>query len=171
MAKKTVKQVIENWDAADQQIRELGDLLLEINQKEATAKKIIDRETAKLSEAVKPLQDKMKSAVKLLKKFAVKNRIDFEGAQSRKLNFGILGWRKSTSIDAKLTTPELIRKVFGKAGEKYIRQAEESVNKDVIKELTDEQLTSVNAQRDNKEVFFVEPSLPKAVDYDETQSL
>jgi len=155
---------IANWAEADEIVRQIGDLQLQITNLEQAAKEDLDSIKAKLAEAVKPLQEKIKLHTRSLEAFAANNRKDFGRAQSRKLNFGMLGWRKSASISIKKTTLELIRKVFGKRYAEYVH-VKESVNREALRRLTDEQLASVGARRKIKEAFFVEPDLPEIVDY------
>lgn len=171
MAKKRIKTdkplviPIPNWQEADAIVRRVGDLQLEIVSREQKAKDKIDKAKAELAESVQPILDKIRLHTQSLEAFAVNNRKDFGKNQSKKLNFGLLGWRKSTSISIKKTTLEFIQKIFGRNYKKYIH-TKELVNKEALKQLTDEQLASIAAQRKIKEAFFVEPELPEAVDYE-----
>lgn len=171
MAKKRIKTdkpliiPIPDWQHVDAIVRRIGDLQLEIVGCEQKAKDKIDKAKAELAESVKPIQDKIQLHTHSIEAFAVNNRKDFGKSQSKKLNFGLLGWRKSTSISVKKTTLELVQKIFGRNHKKYIH-VKETVNKEALKQLTDEQLASIAAQRKIKEAFFVEPELPEAVDYE-----
>lgn len=170
MAKSRIKsdkqiETIADWQAADDFIKQIGDLQLEIKQHETTANDTINLAKSDLAKAVNPLLERITVLTDSLEAFAANRPDDFGKAQSRKLNFGLLGWRKSTSISIKQTTLELIKKVFGKKADQYIRTKEE-VDKDALSGLTDQQLVSVDARRKPKEVFFVEPCLPEAVDYE-----
>ncbi|HAL45499.1 MAG: hypothetical protein A2Y12_08815 [Planctomycetes bacterium GWF2_42_9] len=161
---KSEKQIetISDWQQADDFLKQIGELQLEINQAEADANEQANK--AKMIAIAEPLQKKIKILQDGLEAFAANHVDDFGKAQSRKLNFGLLGWRRSTSISIKESTLELIKKVFGKKADTYIRLKEE-VNKETLSELTDQQLVSIDARRKPKEVFFVEPDLPGAVDY------
>jgi len=156
---------INNWSEADGLVREIGDFQLKINQAEHTAKDKIDEAKAELAEEIKPSQEYIKQYVRSLEAFAVSHREYFEKQKSLKLNFGILGWRRSTSISIKKTTLELIKKVFSRVRAKTLIRTKESVDKEALAKLTDEQLADVGARRVEKDVFFVEPELPEAVDY------
>lgn len=165
---KSEKQIetIADWQQADEYLKSIGELQLEINQAEGLANEAINDAKAEMTKTVEPLQNKIKILSDSLEAFAANHADDFGKAQSRKLNFGLLGWRRSTSISIKDSTLELIRKVFGKKAETYIR-TKEDVDKETLAKLTDQQLASVDAKRKPKEVFFVEPDLPGAVDYPE----
>lgn len=154
---------IENWDKADGHIRRIGDLIQQIQKAEADAKESIDKIKAVLAEDVKPSQKEIKKLTRSIEAFAANHREDFGSARSRKLNFGLLGWRKSTSISIKKDiTLELIKQVFSRAKAKTFIRITESVNKETLANLKDEQLATVKAQRKVKDDFFVEPSIPEA---------
>jgi len=156
---------IETWDKADEHIRSIGDLQLKINQAEASAKDAIDEAKAELVESVKPLQSAIELHHRSLEAFAAARKDDFAGQKSRKLNFGLLGWRKSTVTIIKKNTLELIKALFPAAKAKAYIHTKETVDKEALAKLTDQELADISARRESKDVFFVEPDLPKAVDY------
>lgn len=156
---------VRDWAHADELVRQISDHQILIEKLEAAAKLRIDNTKSVLAKGVKGNQKAIKRYQESLEAFATTHRADFRKQKSRKLNFGSLGWRKSTAIKITKKTLELIKQVFtyGKAAA-YIR-TKESVDKDALAKLTDEQLASVKARRDNKDVFFVEPDSTKAADY------
>ncbi len=164
---KSDKQIepIKDWQQADEFIRQVGGYQILIRNAEKTATEEIDSAKAKLVKAVKPLQDKIIILTDSLEAFAANHTDDFGKAQSRKLNFGTIGWRKSTAVIIKKTTLELLHKIFKGNAPAFLR-FKEDVDKEALQSLTDEQLASVDARRVNKEPFFVEPDLPEAVNYE-----
>jgi phage host-nuclease inhibitor protein Gam len=168
MAKKKKTQsniiTISTWNEADEMLRRIGDIILEINQHESTAKADIDEANAALAKATTPLQTEKDQLFESLEDFATNHRTELNGAQSRELHFGKLGWRKSSSIHTKADTLKLIEDVYGKKSSQYLT-IKKTVNKDALKLLTDKELASVKAQRKPKEEFYAEPTLPSAVDY------
>jgi len=157
---------VNSWRHADQLVREIGDYEAGIQEAEDHARKKIERIKAELAVKTKPLQDMVTRRIRSLEAFAITHKNDFEKQKSKKLNFGILGWRKSTSVRVKKTTLEKIRQVFSKAKAALYIHTKESVNKEALAKLTEEQLASVGARRDSKDVFFVEPDLTKAAEYE-----
>ena len=162
---KPVLIQIPDWLLADEHIRQISEFQTHISKAEKTAKDDIDAIKATLVENVKPLQESIKICVRSLDAFAATHKEDFKKQRSRKLSFGILGWRKSTSISIKKNTLERIKQVFVKATQKMCIRVKESVDKEALAKLTEEQLASVGARRKEKDVFFVEPSSQEAVDY------
>ena len=160
---KTQIETVKDWQQADELIKQIGELSLQIQQEEKAANDIIIDAKVQLAEDTKPLFKKITVLTDSLEAFAANNIKDFGKAQSRRLNFGILGWRKSSEINVKKTTLDLIKKMFGKKAEQYLH-IKETVNKEALESLQDAELASVDARRTNKEPFFVEPDLPKAID-------
>lgn len=164
MAKKRIKNTddlyrILTFAQADNHIKAIGELQRQIDALNARA----DKRLNKIKETTKAqaggIADKMRKHVDSLEAFCAANREDFAGQQSRKMVFGVLGWRKSTSIKVSTkTTIQKIKEVFGEVCNQYLRISEEA-DKDALRKLTDEQLKQIDAKRQNKEVFFVDPDL------------
>ena len=157
---------IENWEQAAAILREVGDNQLAIRQVEADAKSSIDEIKAELAQDVKPRKELIDQDTRSLEAFAVGHKSEFGKTRSRQMNFGTLGWRKTTSISiTKKTTVDLIRQVLSKAKAAVCINVKETVSKDGLAKLTEDQLAELHASRKVKNDFFVEPDLPEAVDY------
>ena len=156
---------IPNWDHADQYVRRIGAHLSTIKRAECDAKKNIDKTKAELAKRVKKLQAIIHLYTNSLEAWAVIHKTEFGKQRSKKVNFGTIGWRKSTSTIIKKNTLELIKQLFSKAKAATYIHTKETVDKDALAKLTDEQLALVGARRKIKDDFFVEPDLSKAVDY------
>jgi len=165
---KSAKTVlsIETWEQADELVRRIGDLQGDIAKAEAAAKKKTDAVTAQLAEDVKSAQEGIEVYTESLNAFASANRKEFGAMQSKKLNFGTLGWRKSTIIIVKKATAGLIEALFGKRAASYLN-VKVTPNKEALAKLTDDELLGIQAQRKDKEVFYVEPFERKAAEYGE----
>jgi len=155
---------IKNWVHADETIRAISVHQALIRKLEDTAKCRIDKVKADIAAKIKPSQDVIKIHQRSLEAFATSRQADFGKDRSKKLNFGTLGWRKSTAINITKKTLELLKQVFGSKAKAFIRTKEEP-DKEAMARLTDEDLVRVGARRKSKDVFFVEPDLPEAVDY------
>lgn len=156
---------IENWGQADAMLREVGDNQLLIQESQANAKAEIDECKADLASDVNPRLELIDQLTRSLEAFATSHEADFKKARSRKLNFGTLGWRKSTAIKIKKTTLELIKEFFTPSKKKACIRIKETVDKEALGKLTDDELAEVKARRQVRDDFFVEPELPEAVDY------
>lgn len=175
MAKKPSTRVrsnvwtsISNWDEAALRVKEIGDLQQVIQSHEAKAKIKMDSAQAELDKAVKPLAEKIKQLTNDLKGFAVGHQADFGDAKSKKISFGLIGWRASSGISAAKDALARIKEYFGIKAVYFIRVTEEP-NKDALDGLTEEILSRVGCKRYSKNTFFVEPDIPRAVDHEENK--
>jgi len=157
---------IRDWGHADKLVREIGDCQGAIQKAEEDARKKIESIKAELAVKARPVQDMMTRRIRSLEAFAITHKNDFEKQKSKQLNFGLLGWRKSTAIRIKKVTLEKIRQVFSRVKAATFIRTKESIDKEALAKLTDEQLTSVGARRESKDVFFVEPDLTQAAEYE-----
>ena len=158
---------VRDWAHADELVRKIADHQDTIRKKEIIAKVKVDNFKKALAGGVKPYQNAIARFQESLEAFATTHRTDLKKKQrSWKLNFGILGWRKSTSVAISTKkTLGLIKQLFTKALRESCIITKESVSKDALAKLTDEQLASVKARREEKDVFFVELASQKAADY------
>jgi len=156
---------IKDWAAADVIIRRIYQYQCVIDEASQKATKNINEIKDSLTRSVNFEQEKIRQLTISLEAFALAHKADFGKDRSRKLNFGLLGWRKSTSVVIKKTTLEKIKAGFAKAKAAMCIITKETVSKEALAKLTDEDLASVGARREVKDDFFVEPDLPEAVDY------
>lgn len=162
---KVVLVPIPDWGHADLQVQRIGVLQSQIDLLEIAAGELIDKVKGDLQRQVKPLQEKIALHVASIEAFAEANKKEFSVARSRKMQFGTVGWRKSTSILTKKNTLDLIKELFNSAKRKLCVSVKETVSKESLAKLTDEELASVGARREEKDVFYVEPDIIEAVQY------
>jgi len=153
------------WEDADTMVSDIAAAQIQIQKAEQRASDAIKLIKIRLADTCKPFQEEIKIDCLSLDAFAVAHRTDFGNLRSRKLNFGTIGWRKSTSISTKKTTLDKIKEVFSAAKAKILIHVKETPNKEALAKLTDEELASVGARRKVTDDFFVEPDLTKAADY------
>jgi len=162
----TLAPQIHTWQEADSALKRIGVLQskIEILERETQDKINILKES--LKNKVVAHQERISLHLASLETFSGVNRKDFGKKRSRKLNFGTLGWRKSSVLSTKKTTLGLIKKIFGKAAGKNYIHTKETPNKEALAKLTDGQLATLGARREEKDVFFAEPDLNRAADYE-----
>jgi len=158
---------INDWASADATIERICYYQRDVDEANRKANDDINKIKDELVKSVKFPQEKIQQITVSLEAFALAHKADFGKDRSKKLNFGLLGWRKSTSVVIKKTTLEKIKEVFAKAKAAMCIITKETVSKEALAKLTDEELASVGARRKVKDDFFVEPDLPEAVDYTE----
>ncbi len=165
----TYKFIVANWVAAQENVRRIGDLQCRIRIAEAEAKVKIDKITAALQRATSSDHDEISRRAEGIEAFAEPYLKHSKTTRSRKTPYGVFGWRMSTSISVSTKyTLELIKQVFKRRAKQYIH-VKETPDKDALAKLKDEKLATVKARRIVKDDFFVEPTLPEAVDYPESK--
>jgi len=156
---------IPDWGHADDYVKRIGTLQAQIAEAELEADVKIAAIKADLQEDTREKFESIDLNLRSLEAFAEKHPDDFGKARSKKLAFGTLGWRKGTSIKiAPEKTLELLMK-FPVHIRKLCIRIKQEVNKDGLSTLTDEQLATLKARREETDVFFVEPFIVEAVEH------
>ena len=148
--------VIKGWADADNHLKRLGELDAKLDACQAEAKRQIDHIKANLKTEAAAIQENIKLHTESLEAYCASHRDEVAG-KSRKLNFGTIGWRRSSKIHTKKDTLELLKSVFGSRKAKRFLRITEAVDKKALAKLRDEELAAVNARREEKDVFFAEP--------------
>jgi len=159
---KPAIRMLAGWGAVDVLVRRIGDLQRDIEKAEAKAQARINRIKEDLAEDLAGSREGIAAHIASIEAFATAHRAELKGSQSRELNFGKLGWRRSSKVSVKKGTVDLIKVMFGRAAEQYLH-IKESPDKEALAKLTDEQLSKVGARRKRKEEFYVEPFTTEGV--------
>lgn len=155
---------ILNFHQADTHLKELATLQRELEALEANADRMINHVKDDLKKQSRPLSEKIQKHVRSLEAFCAEHRDAFGKSQSKRMLFGVLGWRRSTRISVKKSTLQKIKAMLSPA-KRYIH-VKETPNKDVLDKLTDEQLKQVDARRVRREAFYAEPDMTKIEEAD-----
>jgi phage host-nuclease inhibitor protein Gam len=150
--KPNVKK-IESLEDANLTLKEIGLLERELEAIDGTAHKAIAEIKTAAVKAGEPIRKRITDLSALLGAFAEYNHAElFKDRKTVQVSFGIFGFRKSTSISAKKTTLDLLKKL---GLTKYIRVKEEP-DKEAMAAMDDETLNQVDAVRKVKDDFFCE---------------
>jgi len=160
--------VIKNWEEADLAVKTIGELQAKITELEAATDIVVNQAKADLAATTKPLADTIIANLDAVEHFAEEHKDGFGVNKSRQLNFGIIGWRKSTALKIANVkkTIELIKEKFASKAKLYLH-LKDTPDKEALAKLTDEELASVAARRKSTDDFYVEPDLTKAANYQE----
>ena len=157
MAKRKKPEVkvkkITSLSEADAVLKRLAELNNNIKKIEAeTDNKINEIKEAAKKEA-EPILQEIEALEHSLAVYSEYNKEElFKDKKTIELTFGLFGFRQSTSISIKKNTLELLKQ----HGFKEAIKIKESVNKEVMREWSDERLNLVNAKRVVKDSFWVE---------------
>ncbi len=157
MAKLETIAAIENWDQANETLRRLGQIARETNRLENALNKRVEQAKADYQEKADPLVKEKKALERDLEKFCVRNRSDFDGAQSRMLGFGFVRFRAKSKlvIHNVQNTLAAIKGLLNKAAERYIRTTE-TPDKEAMETLPDEMLAKIGVVRKRGEEWGYE---------------
>lgn len=156
---------IPDFKHADRTLLKLGEIQMQIESIKAAAADDVNEIKLRAADKIEPLQTKTKVYLESLEAFAVANKDSFGKSRSKKLYFGKLGWRKSTSISITKKTLELIKEIYRGAKLSSLVRVKQTPDKDALAKLTDDELAGVKAKRKVTDDFFAEPALPENMDY------
>jgi phage host-nuclease inhibitor protein Gam len=155
---------IATWNEADDILKTIGSLQMKINALESDATDRINEIKAELQDETNPTLNDIRRLAMSLQAFCENHKEDFGGLRSRSLQFGVVGWRLSTSISVCKKTIEKIKEYFGRKAYSYLRIKVEP-NKDAMSLLDNAALKAVGAKRNEKDTFFAEPEIHESTDY------
>ena len=152
---------LKSWDDVNLHMKEIGELQLAIERIEAEMnEKIAD---VKLGAALRsrPHQERIKQLELEIKDFVEENRADIKG-KTRVLDFGQVGFRKSTKIIVK--SIKAVLDVLKVKGMRDCITVTETINKERLKEYPDDVIAAVGAAKKTEDVFWYEVDREKLAD-------
>jgi phage host-nuclease inhibitor protein Gam len=150
--KPNVKK-IESLEDANLTLKEIGLLERELESIDGDAHKQIAEIKTTAVKAGEPVRKRLADLSALLGAYAEYNRAElFKDRKTVQVSFGIFGYRKSTTINVKKTTLNLLAKL---GLDQYIRVKKEP-DKEAMAAMDDETLSQVDAVRKVKDDFFCE---------------
>lgn len=158
MKTKADRPILQSWDDVDGAIREYGELTLQIEELEAEYTRRINQLKEELDSRAAPLVQHRERLAKDVEQF-VRHHWDELDGRSRTLTFGEVGLRRATSIVIRKVADTLA--LLKERGLKHCINVKESPNRDVMAQLTDDELKAVGARRKVEDVFWFEWSREK----------
>ena len=155
MARKKPKPILHVKDLkhANAVLAEIAGVLRELRTIETEMQEKIDQIKAEAEQKAAGLKVRLKALEDGLTAFSEYNKEElFKKKKSVELTYGVLGYRKSTSISVKRDTLSLLKE----HGFTEAIKIKESVDKDVLHTWPDERLAIVNARRVVKDKFWYE---------------
>jgi len=151
--------VLQSWDGADECLRHIALRQIALTKLETTLQTGIDRLKALFGEKVDQVAKEKKSLERDLEQFVAAHRADLGKAQSKRLTFGRVGFRRVASLAlspgmAWDKVLEHISKLPRACRRQFIR-VKESVNKEAIRqaELSELELEGMGLELREKETF------------------
>ncbi len=157
---KTSVDELKSWDEVDRALREIGECEIGIETIEAEMNMAINDAKIKAEKLGKPLKTAITVLEAQIKAFVEESKSSME-SKSRDMNFGIVGFRQSTSISYSASKTAEILEDLKKYGMTDCILIKESINKDVLKLRTDKELNKVGVKRKVVDNFYYETDREK----------
>lgn len=157
MSKK--KSSIENWDEVGILLKEMADCQVYVNRLEAKMNGEISDIKERYGKMSGESLEKIDSIRENILLFVAEHKKEFTDTKSREFTFGRVGLRKSTEIITR--NVKAIMEALKAHGMQDCINVKESINKDVLKNYTDEKIESVGAKRRESERAYLEINLEK----------
>lgn len=153
--KPTTKMApVRNLDEANEALLEIARRRIELRRIDADAEDAINNIKEEANEKAAPLQKEINYFEAGLAAYAEMSRDElFKDKKSVELNFGLMGYRKSTRISvSRKYTLDLLKK----HGLTDAIKVKETPNKDILADYPDETLKKVKAKRVSDDKFWYE---------------
>ena len=160
---KQMNKQVENWEDADQAIRRMGEISIALTDAggELTLKVNKLKENAKQS--VAGLESERKYLEEQVTHFCESQKAEFARKRSKTLNFGLIGFRVTTSVSIPRDKSKLADLI---AALKHLRlesciDTKEQINRDLISALDELSIAKLGLKKTVKDSFRIQPNLEK----------
>ena len=139
MARKRVEDTapaLESWDDVNQALATIADNQRTVENFEAAMQNKIDEAKAEAEARSRVFIEATKRLERQIKEFAEAHRDDMDGKKTKTLNFGAVGFRKSTKIKlpkAPTKLAEIIQLLRSKGMDDCVKTPAPSVDKDALR--------------------------------------
>ncbi|MEY2863568.1 MAG: hypothetical protein RLY58_1275 [Pseudomonadota bacterium] len=152
MARKAMAEPqLKSWDAVDLVLAQMADVERSIGLEQAACNEQVDQLKQASKDRIKPLADQMKALELSIKEFCDHHRNEFVQVKTRRLVYGSVGYRLSTTVsipDAEFTLKQLQLRVL----DHCIRTKYEP-DKDQIKQLDPDLIAEIGCKLSTKNTF------------------
>ncbi|MEW5833029.1 MAG: host-nuclease inhibitor Gam family protein [Campylobacterota bacterium] len=150
---QTEIQKITSLSDADSVLHQIADLKANVRKAQADADIEVNAVKEKLADQVRPMLEQIESLEKSLNVYSEYNRSELFGDKKTiELQFGLFGYRQSTSVSVKKTTLELLQK----HGFDEAISIKPTVNKEIMRSWSAERLALVDATLVVEDKFWIE---------------
>lgn len=164
MARTKIKEtpVFKTWEDVDNALKEIAEAELDLVDIEGEMNKQIQGIKLTAAQEAKPIQDRINSLGKDIKAFVEEHRSELDG-KTKTLNFGKTGFRMSTKVvlpKAKEKLAVIIKSLKARKMNDCI-VVTETINKDVLKKYTEDEIIRVGATLKKEDTFWYETDREK----------
>ena len=167
MARKKVLDeapAFESWDEVNQALADIGNNQRVVEGFEAEMQEKIDAAKAEAEAKSRPFLEETKRLERQIRDFAESNRDDMDGKKTKTLNFGSVGFRKSTKITlpkAPGKLAEIVKQLVAKGMSDCVKRSEPKIDKDALRKYPPSDIVAAGAGIKVEDVFWYEPDREK----------
>lgn len=161
MKRKRIEQPTpyNSWDEADEGLRNISDAQRAIERAEHDMQEAIDRAKEAAAAATAPFRQLIAEEEKRLSAYVEANREDMGQRKSKELNYGTVGYRKSTKVilpRGAAKVAEIIEKLRSlKMGDCVVQPAAK-IDKEALKKYPPNDVIAAGAGLDVQDIFWYE---------------
>ena len=160
MARVRIEETkLKSWDEVDGALKQIGECQRSICSIEGKMNDKINQVKQKAEDEAKEYKEKIKGLEAQVKEFVEDNRDDLGNKKTKELNFGKLGYRKSTKISlpkAATKVAEIIKKLKSFGMTDCVVAPPEKIDKDALKKYPANDIIKVGAGLKVDDVFWYE---------------
>ena len=152
--KVTCALQLENWQQADDTLRQIGEDRRDLAAIETVMNERIADAKADAEAKGRPIKDHITMLEQALREFAMLHRADLGKAKSRTLTFGKVGFRQSTPLPRgveKIKT--IIEELLRRGMKECVVYPEPKIDKDALKKYSAGEIAEVGAKLEVEDVF------------------
>ncbi|PYG86713.1 phage host-nuclease inhibitor protein Gam [Ruminiclostridium sufflavum DSM 19573] len=164
MVRTRIKETptFRSWEDVDNALREIAEAEIDLLDIEGEMNKQLQGVKLTAAQEAKPIQERIKVIGKDIKAFVEEHRGELDG-KTKTLNFGKTGFRKSTKVmlpKAKDKLAVIIKSLKARKMNDCILTTE-TINKDVLKKYTEDEIIRVGATLKKEDTFWYETDREK----------
>lgn len=154
MSRKKQEPQFKTWEEVNQSLKRIGEIDRMVTEQEAEMNNTINMIKQSHTDKVTPLLEEKKILEKNVQAYTEYNSNQFEASKTKNLNFGDVGFKKTTSI-----VTRNVKAIIGALKQYKMldcidTKTTESINKEELKKYSDEAIEKVGAKRQVKDKYF-----------------
>lgn len=160
MARKKLNMItLKNWQECDDALRAIGENTRDIAAIRSVMNEEIAAVKAAAADRARPMEEQITELELALREYALTHRDDMGGLKSRALNFGTVGFRRSTKVSlssAREKVAAIVARLRARGMTECIRQAAPTVDKEALKKYSAEQIAEIGGTLTVEDEFWYE---------------
>jgi len=161
-----MNQQVENWEDADQALRRMGEITVALTEASGELTLKLNELKGKMKKNVSGLESERKYLEQQITHFCESQKAEFAKKRSKVLNFGLIGFRITTSVPIPRDRGKLsdLITVLKRLRLNSCIKVAETVDRERISSLDDGVIAKLGLKKSVKDSFRIQPNLEKIRD-------